>query len=144
MSLPRGRRLAIDYGQVRSGIAISDLLGMFASPLETATTAALSQRVKELAGEFEIQTIYMGLPSHLSGNEGASAGLVRTFATSLKNLGIAPVFLVDERLSTKSANQSKELVEKFGIDAVAAAEILDLALAGERNSGKRFGEEVNE
>ena len=53
-------------------------------------------------------------------------------------------FLVDERLSTKSANQSKELVEKFGIDAVAAAEILNLALAGERNSGKRFGEEVNE
>ena len=144
MSLPSGRRLAIDYGQVRSGIAISDLLGLFASPLESVSTAALSQRLKDLAGEFEIQTIYIGMPSHLSGNEGASAGLVRTFAISLKHLAIAPVFLVDERLSTKSANQSKELVEKFGIDAVAAAEILNFALAGERNSGKQFGEEVNE
>lgn len=143
MSLPSGRRLAIDFGQVRSGIAISDALGMIATPLETIDTPKLLARIGELAREFDLQTIYLGLPAHLSGSEGESARLVRHFADQLVEQKIAPIFLVDERLSSKSAEQSKEMVERFGIDAVAAAHILEFALTGERNTGKRFGEAVN-
>jgi RNase H-fold protein (predicted Holliday junction resolvase) len=65
-------------------------------------------------------------------------------ARKIADIKVAPVYLVDERLSTKSAIHAKELVERFGVDAVAAAEILELSLSGERNSGKRFGEAVNE
>lgn len=144
MSLPNGRRVAIDFGQVRCGIATSDALGLLPSPLETVATEKIMERIKELSDEQSILTIYIGLPAHLSGAEGSSAQLTREFAGKLAQLHIAPVHLVDERLSTKSASAAKELVDRFGIDAVAAAMILELALAGEKASGKRFGELVND
>jgi len=144
MSLPSGRRLAIDYGQVRSGIAISDINGLIATPLETISSSTLLDRLLEIGSEYEISAIYLGLPAHLSGAEGESARLVREMARKIADIKVAPVYLVDERLSTKSAFQAKELVERFGVDAVAAAEILELSLSGERNSGKRFGEAMNE
>jgi putative Holliday junction resolvase len=144
MSLPSGRRLAIDYGQVRSGIALSDINGLIATPLETILSSTLLDRLLEIGSEYEISAIYLGLPAHLSGAEGESARLVREMARKIADIKVAPVYLVDERLSTKSAFQAKELVERFGVDAVAAAEILELSLSGERNSGKRFGEAMNE
>lgn len=144
MSLPSGRRLAIDYGQVRSGIALSDSNGLIATPLETILSSTLLDRLLEIGSEYEISAIYLGLPAHLSGAEGESARLVREMARKIADIKVAPVYLVDERLSTKSAIHAKELVERFGVDAVAAAEILELSLSGERNSGKRFGEAVNE
>ena len=144
MSLPNGRRVAIDFGQVRCGIASSDDLGLLPSPLETVATEKIMERIKELSDEQSILTIYIGLPAHLSGAEGSSAQLTREFASKLAQLRIAPVHLVDERLSTKSASAATELVDRFGIDAVAAAMILELALAGEKASGKRFGELVND
>jgi putative Holliday junction resolvase len=144
MTLPSGRRLAIDYGQVRSGIALSDINGLIATPLETILSSTLLDRLLEIASEYEISTIYLGLPAHLSGAEGESARLVRAMARKIADIKVAPVYLVDERLSTKSAIHAKELVERFGVDAVAAAEILELSLSGERNTGKRFGEAMNE
>jgi putative Holliday junction resolvase len=144
MSLPNGRRVAIDFGQVRCGIASSDALGLLPSPLETVATEKIIERIKELSDEQSILTIYIGLPAHLSGAEGSSAQLTREFASKLAQLRIAPVHLVDERLSTKSASAATELVDRFGIDAVAAAMILELALAGEKASGKHFGELVND
>jgi putative Holliday junction resolvase len=144
MSLPSGRRLAIDYGQVRSGIALSDINGLIATPLETILSSTLLDRLLEIGSEYEISAIYLGLPAHLSGAEGESARLVREMARKIADIKVAPVYLVDERLSTKSAIHAKELVERFGVDAVAAAEILELSLSGERNSGKRFGEAMNE
>ena len=144
MSLPSGRRLAIDYGQVRSGIALSDINGLIATPLETILSSTLLDRLLEIGSEYEISAIYLGLPAHLSGAEGEFARLVREMARKIADIKVAPVYLVDERLSTKSAIHAKELVERFGVDAVAAAEILELSLSGERNSGKRFGEAMNE
>ena len=144
MSLPSGRRLAIDYGQVRSGIAISDINGLIATPLETISSSTLLDRLLEIRGEYEIAAIYLGLPAHLSGVEGESARLVREVAKKIAAIKVAPVYLVDERLSTKSAAKAKEIVERFGVDAVAAAEILDFSLSGERSSAQRFGEAVNE
>jgi len=107
-------------------------------------SSTLLDRLLEIGSEYEISAIYLGLPAHLSGAEGESARLVREMARKIADIKVAPVYLVDERLSTKSAFQAKELVERFGVDAVAAAEILELSLSGERNSGKRFGEAMNE
>ena len=144
MSAPSGRRIAIDFGQIRSGIAVSDQSGLIASPLETIQTEVLIERIQSLAEEANVYAIYVGLPAHLSGAEGSSAKKVREFAAVLSKLALAPVYLVDERLSTKSSSSEKGLIEKYGIDAVAATQILELALAGERASGKRFGELVDE
>jgi putative Holliday junction resolvase len=140
MSLPNGRRLAIDFGEVRCGLAISDHLGLIATPFETLATEKVIDRISSLCQEDEILTIYIGLPAHLSGKEGVLAALARRFAKEISALNLAPVHLVDERLTTKSASSSKSLVERYGVDAVAAAKILELALAGEKSSGLRFGE----
>jgi len=143
MSLPIGRRIAVDFGQTRSGIATSDPLGLIATPLETLPTETLIARIRQLADDEFVLTIYIGLPAHLSGEEGASAKSARDFAKELARLKIAQVQLVDERLTTKSAHDSKELVERFGVDAVAAAKILEFALAGEASKGERFGEAID-
>lgn len=144
MSLMAGHRIAIDFGEKRFGVAISDASGMLANPVGTFDKQELFLKMKEIAEDMEISTIYVGLPLHLSGAEGSSAILAREFARSVEDLGIAPVRLVDERLSTKSAAEERALVSKYGIDSVAAAEILRIALEGERIQGRIFGRKIDD
>ena len=143
MSLPVGRRIAIDLGLTRNGIAISDREGIFATPLGSYSDEELLLTLKELAAEDDVLCIYVGLPKHLSGNEGSSAVFAREKAKIIAELDIAPVYLVDERLSTKSAERETEAVKRFGIDAVAAGQILEFALQGEKSKGNLFGEMFN-
>lgn len=143
MSLPVGRRVAIDLGVARSGIAISDKEGLFANPVGSFSDETLLSALNELAGEDGIVCIYIGLPKHLSGNEGSSAAFAREKAKIIAAAKIAQVRLVDERLSTKSAERETELVKRFGIDAVAAREILEFSLQGERSRGEFFGEKID-
>ena len=88
----------------------------------------------------EFKVIYIGLPKHLSGAEGESAKAARELAANLAKMFKIPISLVDERLTTRSASVDSEAVRKYGIDAVAAKEILELALAGEKSSKKIFGD----
>ena len=82
-----GRRLAIDYGDVRIGVAMSDLSGVVASPLETIENGESleesQRRIAEICNEEEVSVIYIGLPLHLSGEEGSSALKAREFARGL-------------------------------------------------------------
>jgi putative Holliday junction resolvase len=142
MNLPSGSRIAIDFGIERVGIASSDAIGMIASPVGTYSRDEVFLKLKDLASEQNIVAIYFGLPKHLKGFEGEIAELARRFAHQIQELDIAPIFLVDERLTSSSAQVKKELVGKFGIDAVAAQEILEFALNGERLSGRFFGEAI--
>lgn len=148
--LPSGRRLAIDYGDVRIGLAISDFTGLIASPYKTLVDDSSDNSksiaaIVELTLLEEISVVYVGLPLHLSGEESSSSQKAKVFATALKEAigSKIKVRLLDERLSTKSAvNQSHSIGKKLKrdeIDQMAAVSILESALNAERVSGGLAG-----
>lgn len=142
-----GRRLAIDVGTVRVGVAMSDRSGIVASPLTTVSPDDLEEYLLKLRVDEEIAVIYVGLPLHLSGKEGSSSAMARATASQLKeSLGI-PVRLLDERLTTVSAVQKTvergERPQRSSIDQEAAVALLDFALQAERISGDLAGHDVS-
>lgn len=144
MALKPGHRIAIDYGEKWIGIAMSDSSGLIASPVGTFAAKDLEEELRTISEQNSISTIYVGLPIHLSGDEGLSASKARALAGRINLLNIAPVRLVDERLSTSSATSDKSLIAKFGIDALAAVEILKFALDGERSQDQPFGSQLDD
>lgn len=151
--LPRGVRLGVDVGDVRVGLARSDLDGMIATPVETLERDTSVRRVAEEAREAEARVIMVGLPRSLNGSEGAAAQKVRHFTTELTALlaGASPsieVRLIDERLTTVTAHQALHRSGRKGrkhrqvVDQVAAVMILQQALDIERVTGMRTGELV--
>jgi putative Holliday junction resolvase len=148
-ALVRGTRLGVDVGTVRVGLATSDPDGLIATPVQTlARRSSLSRIVREV-GERRAAVVYVGLPMHLSGAEGASSEAVRSYADLLAT-AIAPVAvrLVDERMSTVSAHRALHESGRSGrthrqvIDQAAAVVILQSALETERATGVRAGEPV--
>ena len=132
------RRLAIDVGSTRIGVAVSE--GTLALPLESISAADDAvTRVIEIATEKQVTTIYVGLPLNLKGDFTASTHSAINFAKQLAGQGVT-VRMIDERLTTKSAQQmlhssGKKVKEsREYIDAQAAALILDFALNSERGS----------
>ena len=151
--LPSGRRLAIDYGDVRIGLAISDTTALVASPLRTIKSSvdnvvALNQEIASIVQDEIVSVVYIGLPIHLSGGEGTSAEKVRHFAQELRSYigSHVETRLVDERLSTQSAiNQARSIGKKLirdDVDQMAAVAILEFALQWERSSGGLAGDEI--
>ncbi|WP_156721486.1 Holliday junction resolvase RuvX [Streptomyces apocyni] len=148
----RGRRLAIDVGDARIGVASCDPDGVLATPVETVPgrdVPAAHRRLKQIAEEYEPIEIVVGLPRSLSGGEGPAAAKVRAFAQELaRGVAPVPVRLVDERMTTVTASQglrASGVTSKKGrsvIDQVAAVIILQNALEAERASGKAPGEGV--
>ena len=151
--LPRGVRLGVDVGDVRVGLARSDLDGMIATPVETLERGSAVARVVEEARELEARVIMVGLPRSLNGAEGAAAQKARDFAAELlTSLASGPteieVRMIDERLSTVTAHQALHRSGRKGrkhrsvVDQVAAVMILQQALDTERATGARAGERV--
>lgn len=136
--LERGRRLGVDVGSVRIGVAICDPDGLIATPLVTLPASTALDGVAELVHEYEVVEIIVGLPRHLSGDEGASAQLARDFAHQLGEKVDQAITLVDERLSTKGASAQLSMSgistreQKGMIDQLAAATILQLYLDASR------------
>ncbi|WP_031078273.1 Holliday junction resolvase RuvX [Streptomyces sp. NRRL S-118] len=148
----RGRRLAIDVGDARIGVASCDPDGVLATPVETVPgrdAPAAHRRLKQITEEYEPIEIVVGLPRSLSGGEGPAAAKVRAFAQELaRALAPVPVRLVDERMTTVSATQGlrasgvKSKKGRSVIDQAAAVIILQNALESERVSGNPPGESV--
>ncbi|NDE71323.1 MAG: Holliday junction resolvase RuvX [Actinobacteria bacterium] len=138
-----GRRVALDVGTVRVGVAISDISGIVASPLATVSPEGLEEYLLALSQEENLIVVYVGLPLHLSGSEGASAEMARATAAQLKDLINIPIRLLDERLTTVIASERNRLrgerVDRETIDQGAAVALLEFALQSERNSGKFAG-----
>ncbi|MFD3516943.1 Holliday junction resolvase RuvX [Streptomyces sp. NPDC058657] len=148
----RGRRLAIDVGDARIGVASCDPDGVLATPVETVPgrdVPAAHRRLRQLVEEYEPLEVVVGLPRSLNGGEGPAAVKVRAFAQELAK-GIAPVGvrLVDERMTTVTATQGlrasgvKSKKGRSVIDQAAAIVILQNALEAERVSGELPGEGV--
>ena len=136
-----GRRIAFDYGDVRIGVAMSDLSGLLASPF--GVIAAQSDFITEIGALVtDYQPIYfaVGIPKHLSGDTSAKMESVEKFITALESNFPLPIIRIDERLSTVSAARSLQASGKNArqsktlIDAAAAATILEMALAQEKFS----------
>jgi len=151
--LPSGRRLAIDFGDVRIGLAVSDTTALVASPLRTIKNSddnvvAVNEELASIVLDEAISVVYIGLPIHLSGCEGTSAEKVRHFAQELRSYigSHMEMRLVDERLSTKSAiSQAKSIGKKLtreDVDQMAAVAILEFALQWESSSGRLAGDEI--
>ena len=130
-----GRRLGIDFGLARVGIAICDVDGMVATPLTTLRNdKSLFAKLSDLIEEHNIEGVYIGKPKHLSGVEGATVELVASFAEQFKESFGLPITYVDERLTSGAAEKllksaGKNSKESRGlIDQLAAVAILELGI----------------
>lgn len=145
----QGVRLAVDVGTVRIGVARSDPLGMLASPLETVARGSGDlDRITELVREESAIDVYVGRPAALSGRVTASTQDAIDFARELDARLPGLVRLIDERLTTVTAQGQLRSSGKDArrgravIDQVAAAIMLEHALDSERQTGTRPGTEV--
>jgi putative pre-16S rRNA nuclease len=123
------RVLALDYGTARIGCAISDPSGTLATPLPVIEPPVPSA-VADLIAERGAERVVVGLPLHLSGEEGSQAELTRGFCAELEALVDVPVETYDERLTTRMAEASKREGATAPADSLAAAHLLQAYLAG--------------
>jgi putative Holliday junction resolvase len=148
-----GVRVGIDVGTVRIGVARSDFHGMLATPVETVPrqkgpAAADLSRIVAIVAELDAVEVIVGLPLALSGRHTASTDDAVGFADALAVALAVPVRLVDERLSTVSAQAALRTsgrstrTQRPVVDQVAATIILQHALDTERASGNPAGAPV--
>jgi putative Holliday junction resolvase len=145
-----GIRIGVDPGSVRIGIARCDPAGVLASPLTSVRRGKGDLRqLAALVREEEAVEVIVGLPTSLSGREGAAAAVAREFAGRLATkLAPIPVRLVDERFTTTTAHGALRAggrdakARREIVDAAAAAVLLQSALDAERASGRPPGELV--
>lgn len=127
------RKLGIDYGKRRTGVAISDFNGIIAMPLETFASGGVRKDVDyvaEIVASRQIDTIVLGMPYNMDGTKGKRAKDTEFFGKVLQKVINIPVIYVDERLTSVEAND--KLIEanvsvqnrKKAIDQVAAQIIL--------------------
>jgi putative Holliday junction resolvase len=144
--LRTGRRLAVDVGRVRIGLAVSDMHAILASPLSTVSRAeSLNESVlsvlKTASEVGELLEIYVGIPINLQGESTQSTQDAVEFAQALEDVSQVDVRLIDERLTTSMANNQLKQIGKSQkdarstIDQMAAVAILEFALSVERNKG---------
>jgi putative Holliday junction resolvase len=127
---PAGRVLGIDVGTKRVGLALSDLTGTIASPLETLNRAKDGSDLDRLAAlvvEHEVAEVVVGEPRHLSGASGASAQDASAYSEALAGrIADVPVYMIDERLSTVTAASH---LREGGIDSRKQRPVIDQAAA---------------
>ena len=139
------RVMAIDYGDQRIGLAVSDLLGMLAGEAWTMNEWNMeraSLRIAEEAKKREVGTLVLGLPRNMDGTEGPRAEKSREFKALLERDTGLPVVLWDERRSSVEAHAilhaagKRERLHRKTVDAVAASLILEGYLASPYNAQK--------
>ncbi|MFQ6330593.1 MULTISPECIES: Holliday junction resolvase RuvX [unclassified Nocardia] len=133
----RGRRIAVDVGSVRIGVAASDPDGILATPVETVPRAKPNPRggglapdiarIAEIVREYEAVEVIVGLPRTLRGEKGSAATLAMAFADHLRTtIAPVPIRLSDERLTTVSAARA---LRDSGVRARGQRQVIDQAAA---------------
>lgn len=127
------RKIAVDLGDVRIGLASSDIMGIIASGSETYVRKGGEEDyiyIANFAKNLQADTIVIGLPKNMDGTEGERALLSREFGEKLKEYVDCKIVFEDERLTSKSAERMlisadvRRDKRKKVIDKIAAAIIL--------------------
>jgi len=127
------RILGIDYGDSRTGIAISDPMGWTAQGLETIQNKSMNHvihRIVELVQKYNIERIVVGFPKNMNGSVGPRGELTLSFVEKLKKEISIDIVLWDERLTTVAAHKVLNETNVWGkkrkqvVDTVAATYIL--------------------
>lgn len=141
-----GVRLGVDVGRARVGVAVCDREGLLATPVVSHPRGRDDEgRFRALLAEYEPVEIVVGLPLSLSGADTPSTEDARAFARLLAGLSATPVRLVDERMSTVSAQRGLHAAgrttrnSRAVVDQAAAVIILQSALDAERSLGRPPG-----
>lgn len=116
------RILGIDYGTKRIGLAVSDESQTLARELEIVFPKDFFNRLEEIISEYEVQTIVLGLPLNMDGNETEKTREVKSFKLKVESLASLPVEFMDERLSSTMASAMPG--GNKNIDSLAAQIIL--------------------
>ena len=128
------RTMAIDFGDQRIGLAVSDLLGMLAGEawtMEEWNMERAAKRIAEAAKQRDVCTLVLGLPKNMDGTEGARADCCKEFAQKVREGTGLPVAMWDERRTTVEAHNILSEHNYHGkkrkntVDAVAASLILE-------------------
>ncbi len=128
------RIMAIDYGDARTGIAVSDAAGMLAgytTVIQSRQPERVAEEIAKLVREREADELVMAFPRNMDGTEGLRAELYRAFAALVEERIGMPVCLWDERRTTIEAHQilhasgKRMKAHKKNVDAVAASLILE-------------------
>ena len=138
------RILSIDYGEVRTGFAITDKLGITAQGLETiksnGSDRIILKKIDELLEKYDIDTIVVGMPYHMNGDISERAELTQKFIHKLKcKYNQIKIDYIDERLTTVLANRTMHFLEidknkkKNIVDTISAVYILETYMNRNRN-----------
>ncbi len=126
--------MAVDYGDVRTGVAVCDRTEFLASPvgvIEEKSIAKTAEKIVHATKEFEVGMLIIGLAKNMDGTEGARANKCRKLADIVSKIVTIPVHMWDERQTTISASNILKENGTFGkkrkkvIDAVSACVILE-------------------
>ena len=127
------RMIGIDYGRARVGVAMSDPLGIFASPLETVASAKIIDYLQKLCASNTVVRFVVGYPMNLDGRPSEAAADVDVFLKQLaKHFPSVPVCLEDERFTSVLAHRAmidggmkkSDRRKKESVDRISAAIIL--------------------
>ena len=138
--------MAVDLGDVRTGLSVCDRTEMLASPvgvIEERNFQNLVMKVFYMSQEYDVKEIIIGLPKNMDGTEGERANKCRIFADALSELTEVPVKLWDERRTTITAHNilnetnTRGKKRKEVIDAVAATIILESYLKFRENEKEK-------
>lgn len=137
LAATEGRILGVDFGDTRTGLALSDPSRLLSSGLETLSPGGMektAEAVAKVAKERDAAAVVVGLPKNMDGTEGFRAVRCREFAEKLSALTGLPVAMLDERLTTVSASRylnetnTRGTARKGVIDTLSAQIILQNAL----------------
>ena len=137
------RMIGIDYGRARVGVAMSDPLGVFASPLETVASAKIIDYLQKMTTSEKVVRFVVGYPVNLNGSPAEAAADVDVFLKRLaKHFPGIPVSLEDERFTSVLAHRAmidggmkkSDRRKKESVDKISAAIILQSYI--DRNSKK--------
>lgn len=143
--------MAVDYGDVRTGLAVCDRTEFLASPIgtiEERNAQLLAMKVAHMAEQYEVGEIIVGLPLNMNGSKGPRAEKCQAFAELLSQLTELPVNMWDERSTTVTAHNILNETDVRGkkrkavVDTVAATVILEAYLDFRRK--KKVAEQKTE
>ncbi|MBR5438356.1 MAG: Holliday junction resolvase RuvX [Clostridia bacterium] len=130
--------LSVDYGDVRTGIAVCDRMEILASPVTVITQSyepKLIIEIEKIIAQYKPELIVVGLPKNMDGSSGERAEKCKKFAEALQEKTGIKTQMVDERLTTVSAHKALNVTNVRGskrkeiVDAVSAVMILESYLA---------------